>query len=77
MLPTGGDFVVEIASGEDGGAPTSSAGWVAGLDHEVGDYAVDEVVVVGVAGDEGGEVLDGFGGVVAVHFEDDGALVCY
>lgn len=34
-----------------------------------------EVVIVVVSGDEGGEVVDGFGGVGPVEFDYDRALV--
>lgn len=40
----------------DGGAAAAGAGGVACLDHEVGDDAVDDGVVVIVALGEGGEV---------------------
>ena len=58
----------------NGGTSTTRARWVPGLDHEVGDYAVDEVRIVVVAGDEGGEVLDCFWSVVAVELDNDRAL---
>ena len=40
----------------DGGAPATGAGGVAGLEHEVWDYAVEEDGVVVAALGEGGEV---------------------
>lgn len=49
------------------GAAAAGAGWVAGLEHEVGDYAVDRGVVVVSAAGEGREVLAGFGGVGCVE----------
>lgn len=56
MLQLGGDLVLELLA-VDGGAAAAGAGGVAGLDHEVGDDAVDEEVVIVAALGEGGEVL--------------------
>lgn len=60
MLELGGYLVGEFLA-VDGGAAATGAGGVAGLDHEVGDYAVHEEVVVVAALGEGGEVLAGLG----------------
>lgn len=58
----------------DGGAAAPRARGVAALDHEVGDDAVEDGVVVVAAAGELGEVLAGFGGVGGVEFDGDGAL---
>lgn len=49
------DFVGELVA-VDGAAAAPCAGGVAGLDHEVGDDAVDDGVIVVVALGEGGEI---------------------
>lgn len=51
------DLVFELVAVDACAAPTGAC-WITGLDHEVGDYAVDYLVVVVGAGGEGGEVLD-------------------
>ncbi len=61
VLEGGVDLVVELVA-VDGGAAAAGAGRVARLEHEVGDYAVKEEVVVVAAGGEGGEVFAGLRG---------------
>lgn len=53
----------------DGGPTSPCTGGVTGLEHEVGDYAVEEEGVVVATGGEGGEVCAGFGSVVIVEFD--------
>lgn len=67
------DLVGELFA-VDGGAAAAGAGGVAGLDHEVGDDAVDDGRVVVAALGEGDKVCAGLGGVGGVELEDDGAL---
>ena len=55
MLQPGVDLVVEFVA-VDGGAAAAGAGRVAGLQHEVGNDAVEDDVVVVAALGEGGEV---------------------
>lgn len=43
----------------DGCTASACAGWISGLEHEGGDYAVKELVVVVGAGGEGAEVFAG------------------
>ncbi len=62
MFQTGVDLVFELFA-VDGAAAAAGAGGVAGLEHEVWDYAVEEDVVVVAALGEGGEVFAGLGGV--------------
>ena len=69
-----GEFVFEFTTGEDCFAAATGASGVAGLNHEVGDDAVDGSVVVVLATEEGGEVETSFGGVGGVQFEGDRAL---
>jgi hypothetical protein len=52
------NFVLELVA-VDGSSSAAGAGWVSGLEHEVGDYAVEEEVVVVAAAGEGFEVLAG------------------
>lgn len=54
-----GMYLVFELFGVDGTAAAAGAGGVAGLEHEVGDYAVEEDVVVVAALGEGGEVFAG------------------
>lgn len=73
MLQRRVDLVLELVA-IDGGAAAAGARGIAALDHEVWNYAVEYGVVVVGAGDEGGEVFAGFGGVCSVELEGDGAL---
>lgn len=52
------EFIFELAA-EDGLAAAAGAGGVAALDHEVGDDAVEDDVVVFAGVGEAGEVLAG------------------
>ena len=52
------EFVLELAA-EDGLAAEAGAGGVAALDHEVGDDAVEDDVVIFAGVGEAGEVLAG------------------
>lgn len=56
MLQRGRDLVLELVA-VDRSAAAASAGWVAGLDHEVGDDAVDQEVVIVASLSEGLEIL--------------------
>lgn len=56
MLQSWMDLVCELFA-VDGAAAAAGAGRVAGLEHEVWDYAVEDYVVVVAALGEGGEVL--------------------
>lgn len=58
MLQGRVNFVLELVA-VDGSSSAAGAGWVSGLEHEVGDYAVEEEVVVVAAAGEGFEVLAG------------------
>ena len=58
MLQSWVDLVFEFFS-EDGAAAAAGAGGIAGLEHEVGDYAVEDDFVVIASLGEGGEVLAG------------------
>ena len=51
----GGDLILEFVA-VDGGAAAAGARWVAGLEHEGGDDAVEEEVVEVAAGGERAEV---------------------
>lgn len=64
------DFVGE-GRAVDGGAASAGAGGVAALDHEAGDYSVEDGVGVVAAGDEGGEVLAGLEGVRGLFSKDE------
>lgn len=70
------DFVFELVA-VDGGAAAARARWVAALDHEVWDDAVEDCGGEVAAAGEGGEVVAGFGGVGCVELEGDCALVCF
>ena len=58
MLQRRIDLVFELFA-VDGSAAAAGAGGVAGLQHEVWDYAVEDDVVVVAALGEGGEVVAG------------------
>lgn len=73
MAQLGEDLVLEGLA-PDGAAAAAGAGGIAGLEHEVGDYAVDRGVVVVAAAGEGGEVFAGLGGMVGVELERECAL---
>ncbi len=65
------DLVGELVA-VDGAAAAAGAGGVAGLEHEVRDYAVDGGVVVVAALGEGGEVFAGLGWGVRLGGRKDG-----
>lgn len=69
------DLVLELFA-VHGAAAAAGAGRVAALDHEGGDDAVEDCVVVVAAGGEGAEVSAGAGGVLGVEFYDYIALDC-
>lgn len=52
------DFVFELVA-VDGATASAGAGGVAGLEHEVWDYAVEEYAIVVATLGEGGEILAG------------------
>lgn len=62
MLELWGDLVRELFAIYRGAAATG-AGWIAGLEHEIGYYAVEEQGVVVAAACKGCEVLAGLGGI--------------
>ena len=62
VLQTRVDLVVEFVA-VDGIAAAAGTGWVARLQHEVGDYAVEEDGVVVATLSEGDEVFAGLGRV--------------
>lgn len=68
MFQLGRELVGEWRS-PHGFAAAAGARRVAGLNHEVGDYAVEGDGVVVGARDERGEVEAGFGRVGGVEFE--------
>lgn len=76
VLERGVDLVLELLA-VDGAAAAAGAGGVAGLEHEVGNDAVEEERVVVAAFGEGLEVLAGFWGVFGVELDGDGALRWY
>ena len=65
MLQRRVDLVFEFVA-VDGGAAAAGAGGVAGLEHEVGDDAMEEDVVIGAALGEGCEVPAGLRSTVLV-----------
>lgn len=67
MFELGRDFVFELFA-VDGGPAAAGAGGIAGLQHEVGDYAVEEEGVVVAAFGEGAEVFAGLGWVSEDNF---------
>lgn len=58
MLELGSDFIFELVS-IDAGATAASTCRIAGLEHEVGDYTVEEEIVVVAAAGESFEVFAG------------------
>jgi hypothetical protein len=74
MLERGVDLVVEFVAVDGASAPASASG-IASLDHEVGDDTVKYYAVVVATLREGGKVLAGFGGVIVIEFDCDGALM--
>ncbi len=54
------DLVLELFA-VDGSPAATGAGRVAGLEHEVGDYAVEEYIIVVAATGKLSEVLTGLG----------------
>jgi len=73
MFQRRGDFIGEFVA-IDGTATATGAGRVAALNHERGDDAVEDEVIVVAALGEGREVCAGFGSVLVVEFNGDGAL---
>jgi len=67
------DLVGELVP-VDAAAAAAGAGRVAGLEHEGRDDAVEEDGVVVTLFCEGGEIRAGFGCMVGVQLEGDGAL---
>lgn len=68
------DFVLEFLA-VDGGAASTRARRVAALDHEGGDYAVEDCFVEVPPLGEGLKVGACLGRVGGVEFEGDGALL--
>lgn len=68
------DFVLELLAIDGATAPASASG-IAGLDHEVGDDAVKNNVVVVSSLGKGREVLAGLGRMIVVELDDDGTLL--
>ncbi|TGO21525.1 hypothetical protein BPAE_0215g00170 [Botrytis paeoniae] len=60
--------------GDNGCSAASGASGITGLEHEVGNYAVEDYAVVVAPADESLKVGAGFGGVRGVEFEGYGAL---
>lgn len=52
------DFIFEFLA-EDGTATPASARWVAGLDHEIWDYTMEDYIVVVASLRQGCEILTG------------------
>lgn len=73
VLERSRDLVFEFFA-VDGLASATGTGGVAGLDHEVGDDAVEDDIVVVSALGKGSEVFAGTRGMVVVEFDDDVAL---
>ncbi len=73
MFQLGRDLVFELLA-VDGGSAAPRPGGIARLEHEVGDYAVEEEAVVVAARGEGAEVCAGFGGMVVIELDYYGAL---
>jgi hypothetical protein len=63
MFQGGRDLVFEFLA-VDGGTAAAGSRRVAGLEHEVGDYTVEEEVVVVAASGEGFKVFAGLEGLV-------------
>ena len=73
MLKRGTDLVGELVA-VDGRSTSTCAGGITALNHEGWNNAVEYDVVVVAASSESREVAAGFGGVVVVEFDCDGAL---
>lgn len=71
MFEGGGDLVFEFLAVDTGAAP-SGAGGIASLEHEGGDYAVEEERVVVTPLDERGEVGASLGEGVSEVFGKKG-----
>ena len=67
------DLVLELFA-IDGGAAATRAGWVAALNHEVGDDAVEDGLVVVAAANQRGEVFARLGGVAGVELDGESTL---
>lgn len=67
MLQSGINLVLKLFP-VNGTAAAAGASGVTGLEHEVGNYAVEDNVVVVAALGERGEVLAGLGGRQAADF---------
>lgn len=65
------DLVFELVA-VYGCSAAAGAGWVTGLKHEVGDYAVEKKIVVVAAAGEGFEVFTGLRGVRSCSGEGEG-----
>lgn len=74
MLEGRVDLVLELLA-PDGAAASTGAGGIAGLEHEVGNDAMEDDVGVVVSSAKGGEVFAGFGGMGGVELEGYGTLV--
>ena len=73
MFQCGFDFVFKFLAVDRAAAPASS-GRVAGLDHEVGDDAMkDDIIVVASLG-QGREVLAGLGSMIVVELDNNRSL---
>ena len=74
MLQCGRDLVLELLA-VDGGAASPGARRITALNHEVGYYAVEDLVVEVVALRKGGEVLARLRRMVVVEFNNDDSLL--
>lgn len=74
MLEGWGDFVLELFA-VNRAAAAAGAGWIAALDHEVGNDAVEDCVVEVAAAGERSEVFACLWGVVGVQLHGERALL--
>lgn len=72
MLQIAADLILELVA-KDRRAAASSPSWIAALDHEVGDDAVEDGAIIVIARGESREVLAGLGCVGGVELDSDGA----
>ena len=74
MLQLFVDLVRETIGPIDGGTATAGAGGVAGLDHEIGDHAMNGARGVVRLSDEGEKVAASQWGMSSVKLEGEGTL---